>query len=163
MENYIECRVVLGLLCLIHVFANYGSLIPWGHIKKSTLNSFILTELIIVSAYIMCDILQTPPRDGWFIAILGYIFVYAMILLTWLLYSIFTLLEKDKIYEMTITHRVAFMNGDYFKGTVVEGEREYTVILPYSLKLLPLAEANMTQKVKFNTVIRGRYIMVKPA
>lgn len=160
MENLIESRVILGILCLIHVFAIYGSKCPWGHVKGKVLNTIIITELIAVSAYILYDNLQTPPRDGWFLAILGYILVYVLILMTWAVYSIFTILDKDKVYEMTITHRVHFMNEDYFEGTVLKDDIEIKVLLPYSQELYPITEETIKQKVMFDNVIYGN-ILVK--
>ncbi len=160
MENLIESRVILGILCLIHMFAIYGSKCPWGHVKGKVLNTIIITELIAVSAYILYDNLQTPPRDGWFLAILGYIFVYVLILMTWAVYSIFTILDKDKVYEMTITHRVHFMNEDYFEGTVLKDDVEIKVLLPYSQELYPITEETIKQKVMFDNVIYGN-ILVK--
>ena len=160
MENYIEGRVILGMLCLIHVFAVYGSKCPWGHIKKNVLNGIILTEIIAVTVYVIYDNLQTPPHNGWFLAILGYIFVYGLILMTWGAYFCFTLLDENKIYEMTITHHVHFMNKDYLKGTVFDGECELTVLLPYPQELYPLTEASKKQKVKFDNVLQG-YVLVK--
>ena len=163
MENYIEARVVLGILCLIHVFVNYGMQVPWGHINKKVLDGVILTELIAVTVYIIYDNLQTPPYDGWLLAILGYILVYALILMTWFGYNVYTLLEVDKIYEMTITQHVCFMNDDYFLGTVIEGENKYEVLLPYSPELSPTSEVSKKQNVKFDNVLRGEYILVKLA
>lgn len=160
MENLIESRVILGILCLIHMFAIYGSKCPWGHVKGKVLNTIIITELIAVSAYILYDNLQTPPRDGWFLAILGYILVYVLILMTWAVYSIFTILDKDKVYEMTITHRVHFMNEDYFEGTVLKDDIEIKVLLPYSQELYPITEETIKQKVMFDNVIYGN-ILVK--
>ena len=160
MENLIESRVILGILCLIHMFAIYGSKCPWGYVKGKVLNTIIITELIAVSAYILYDNLQTPPHDGWFLAILGYIFVYVLILMTWAVYSIFTILDKDKVYEMTITHCVHFMNEDYLEGTVLKDDIEIKVLLPYSQELYPITEDTIKQKVMFDNVIYGN-ILVK--
>jgi hypothetical protein len=55
MENYIEARVILGILCLIHIFAIYGAKCPWGHVKGKVLNTIIITELVVVTAYIIYD------------------------------------------------------------------------------------------------------------
>ena len=164
MENYIEGRVILGVLCLIHIFAIYGAKCPWGHVKGKVLNTIIITELVVVTAYIIYDNLQTPPYDGWFWAIVGYIFVYSLILMTWFAYGIFTLLDKDKIYEMTITHQVQFMNNDYFQGTIVQESSgvKVTVLLPYTSELLPSAKSHIKQNVKFDNIFKGN-IVVKRA
>ncbi len=161
MENYIEGRVVLGVLCLIHLFLSYASVGPWGHIKGKVLDGIFLTELIAVTAYIIYDNVQTPPYDGWFWAIIGYLFVYAMIFMTWLMYGVFALLEEDKVYEMTITHHVHLMNERYFQGTVINGKYEHQVYLPYSSELHSLIEDNYKLNVKFDRIIRGMYIVVK--
>ena len=152
MEHYIEGRVILGLLCLIHTFAGYALKVPWGHLNKKVLNGFFLTELVAVTAYIIYDNLQTPPHDGWIFAIVGYILVYALILLTWAGYSIYGELEEDKVYEMTIKHHVRYMNKDYFSGTVIEGKNEIEVFLPYSSEMAMPVNAGKKQKVKFDNV-----------
>lgn len=164
MENYIEGRVILGVLCLIHVLVNLVSSCPWGPIKRKVLDGIILTELIAVTSYIIYDNLQTPPYDGWFLAIIGYILVYGLILMTWFMYGIFTVLDRDTVYEMTITHHVHFMNEDYLEGTVVleRSGIKITVLLPYSSELLASAEAHIKHNVKFDNVIKG-YILVKSA
>lgn len=161
MENYIESRVILGVLCCMHMFIIYAAQCPFGPIKRKALDGIILAELIAVTAYVIYDNLQTPPYDGWFVAVLGYIFVYGLILMTWVVYGIFTVLDVDKVYEMTIMHRVHFMNKDYFKGTVFDGKYKRTVLLPYSQELSFLTE-NIKPKVKFDNVLRG-YILVKCA
>ena len=165
MENVIEGRAILGMLCFIHMFILYASQCPWGHIKRKVLDGIILMETIAVTTYIIYDNLQTPPYDGWLLAILGYILVYGLIFMTWVMYGIFTVLEKDKFYEMAVTRHVHFMNEDYLVGTVVETDtaelkRDYTVLLPYSPELYPLIKANIKPKVKFDNVLKGN-ILVK--
>ena len=100
MEHIIVSRAILGLLILIHLFAGYASGISWGHINRKVLHGVIITELIAVTAYIIYDNLQTPPYDGWFLAIIGYIVVYGLILLTWAVYLIYTILDKAYLYSI---------------------------------------------------------------
>lgn len=163
MENLIEGRVILGLVCLVHLFANYAVGISWGHIKKRTLNGFIIAELIAVTAYIIYDNLQTPPHDGWGLAIVGYALVYALILMTWLGYSIYTELDDNKTYEMTIKEHIRLMNKDFFRGTVMNGKKEVEVLLPYSEELVPSDENSKKKNVRFAEVFRAGYILVKVA
>lgn len=165
MENLIESRVILGLLCLIHIFANYAGAngAVYGHINKGVLNGLIGAELLVVTAYIVYDNLCVPPYDGWTTAILGYFFVYGLICLTWLVFRIYTLLEEDKIYEMIVSARVRFKNKDYFKGMVIEGEHEVEVFLPCSLQSESTIKAGKKPRVKFAEVLRGLHILVKPA
>ena len=162
MEHYITCRVVLGMLCLIHAFVIYASQCPFGPIKAKVLDGFILTELVVVTAYIICDIAQYPPLDGWFLAILGYLSVYALIMITWFMYGVFALLDADTVYEMTIERHVHFMNKDYLQGTVSKGKYKYEVLLPCSSELVPITDANKKQKVKFANAIKHN-ILVKLA
>ncbi|MBR5599429.1 MAG: hypothetical protein IKW39_05250 [Alphaproteobacteria bacterium] len=161
MENYIEGRVVLGVLCLIHLLFIFASQCPWGHIKAKVLDGIFLAELIMVTAYVMYDNMLAPPYIGWFWAIVGYLFVYALIVITWLVYGIFTLLDEDKVYEMKINQAVNIMSKDYFKGTVTNGKNEYEVYLPYSSDLQSLIENNIKPNVKFDRVIKGIYVIVK--
>ena len=157
MEHYIEGRVILGLLCLIHLFAGYAINVPWGHINKKVLNGFFLTELVAVTAYIIYDNLQTPPYNGWILAVIGYLLVYGLILMNWAGYYIYTELDKDEVYEMRLSDHVRFMNNEYFRGTVMADNREVEVYLPYSENLKP----EETRNVKFDNVLRGVHILVK--
>lgn len=161
MEHVIESRVILGLLILIHLFAGYASGVSWGHINRKVLNGAIITELIAVTAYIIYDNLQTPPYDGWTLAIIGYLLLYGLILMTWYGYYIYTELDKDKVYEMTIRDHICYMNEDYFRGTVVDGKREVEVYLPYSEELKPKDKTAKKRNVKFDNVLRGVHILVK--
>ncbi|MBR1605543.1 MAG: hypothetical protein IJ660_05510 [Alphaproteobacteria bacterium] len=163
MEHYIEGRVILGLLCLIHAFAGCALQVPWGHLNKKVLNGFFITELVAVTAYIIYDNLQTPPHDGWTLAIIGYLFVYAWILMTWAGYSIYTALDVDKTYKMRIKGHVRFMNEDYFRGTVMDGRSKVEVLLPYAPELISSAKAGRKQKVKFDKFLRDFHILVKLA
>ena len=135
--------------------------VPWGHMKNKVLDGIFLTELIVVTAYIIYDNIQAPPYNGWFWAIVGYLFVYAMIVITWLCYGIFALLDEDKIYEMKITHHVGIKNKEYFKGTVSNGKYEHEVYLPYSPELVSLAEDGSRINVMLDSFIDGIYIVVK--
>lgn len=159
--EYIESRVILGLLCLIHLFAGYASGISWGHINRKVLNGFFLTELVAVTAYIIYDNLQTPPYDSWALAVIGYLFVYALILMTWAGYTVYAVLDKDKVYEMTIRDYVRFMNEDYFRGTVVADNREVEVYLPYAEELKPKDKTDIKRNIQYDNVLRGTHILVK--
>lgn len=163
MEHYIEGRVILGLLCLIHLFAGYALRVNWGHINRKVLNGFFITELVAVTAYIIYDNLQTPPYNGWTLAIVGYLIVYTLILMTWAGYSTYTELKDDKIYEMTITDHITYMDDDYFRGTVMDGKNEVEVLLPYSTELVPAAKAGQKQKVKFDDFLKYGHILVELA
>ena len=160
MEQYIESRVILGLLCLIHLFLNYAgsSGARRGHINRKVLNGVILAELAAVTTYVVYDNLQVPPHNGWLAAILGYLFVYGLIYITWAVYCVYALLDKDKVYEMTFVKSYNSMGGDYFGGTVIEDGHEIEVLLPFK-------ESNHAEKqnVKFKEVVGGVYIIVTPA
>ena len=160
MENLIEGRVILGFLCLIHLFLNYAGASNAVHdlVNKKVLNFLILTELVAVTAFVIYDNIQTPPYDGWFAAILGYLFVYFMIGSTWLLFYLCTFLEKDKVYEMTIETKVLLRNKQYFGGTVISNGEEVEVLLPYKEEYLALEKPRKVN-VKFNILMRGYYIV----
>ena len=157
MEHVIESRAILMLITVINLFAGYASNISWGHINRKVLHGIVITELIAVTAFIIYDNLQTPPYDGWTLAIIGYLLVYGLILMNWAGYYIYTELDNDKVYEMTIRDHVRFMNNDYFRGTVMADNREVEVFLPYSEELKP----EETRNVKFDNVLRGVHILVK--
>ena len=158
----IGSRVILGVLIVIHLFACHASGASLGHINRKVLNGVILTELIAVTVYIIYDNLQTPPRDGWTLAIIGYLLVYGLIMTTWANYYIYTVLDENKVYEMTISDRVSFMNNDYFRGTVIDDNCEVGVLLPYEEKLEPKNEPDKKLKVKYDNVLEN-HILVKLA
>lgn len=162
MENLIEGRVILGLLCLVHLFVNYAAGVGARHepLSKKVLNGVILTELVVVTVYVICDNLQTPPHNGWLLAIVGYFFVYGLIFVTWILHCIYALLDQNKVYAMTPQQFVPLYGGSYMKGTVEEDNHKIDVFLPHAEfanlekthpKILP---------VKFKQVLRGRSIIV---
>ena len=158
----IGSRVILGVLILIHLLACHASGTSLGHISRKVLNGVILTELVAVTVYIIYDNQQTPPRDGWTLAIIGYLVVYGLILTTWTSYYIYTVLDEDKVYEMTISDRVSFTDSDYFRGTVIDDDCEVEVLLPYEDKLKPKNESDKTLKVKYDNVLKN-HILVKLA
>jgi len=160
MENMIEARVILGILCFIHLFLGYAGASGAVHslVNKKVLNGLILTELILVTVFVVFDNLQTPPHDGWPLAILGYLFVYGLIVATWWVYNFYTFLKKDKIYEMTIDSRVRFSNKDYLGGVIFNGKREIEVLLPYKEEYLSAKRAGKIN-VRFRTLLGGHYIV----
>lgn len=165
MEHLIESRVILGVLCLIHLFINYAGAVGAyrKHINKKLLNSAFTVELFIVSAYVIFDNMQTPPHNGWVLAIAGYIIVYGLIFLTWAIHCIYALLEPNKVYEMTINSQVKAFNKDYLKGTVIEENHSIDVYLPYTTDLVYKDGTDKKQKVLFNEVLHGTHIIVKTA
>lgn len=165
MEHLFEARVILGILCLIHIFINYAGArgAYRGHINKKLLNSLFVIEIFAVTAYVIYDNIQTPPQDGWFFAIVGYLFVYGMMFLTWALHCIYALLEPDKVYEMTVKNRRKLFENEYLQGTVVEENHNLDVYLPYSENLDLKKDTNKQQNVKFKEVLRGTYIIVELA
>ena len=165
MEHLIKARVILGILCLIHIFINYAGAqgAYRGHINKKLLNSLFVIEIFAVTAYVIYDNIQTPPHDGWVLAIAGYIVVYGLIFLTWAIHCIYALLDPNKVYEMTINSHVRAFNKDYLKGTVVEENHNLDVYLPYSEDLDLKKDSNKRQNVKFKEVLRGTYIIVELA
>ncbi len=162
-ETFIESRVVLGLLCLVHLFVNYAGATGAvrKHIDRSILNSVILAEIIVVTAYIVYDNFCAPPHDGWFMAVIGYLIVYGLILLTWLAYCTHSILDKNKSYEMDIASHIRFLNEDYFRGTVIDDNQEVDVLMPFDEKYLVNGKPQKVT-VKFKEIIQGLHITVTP-
>ena len=159
-------RAVLGILLFVHLLLNYAgaSGACHGYINPKLLKGAIWTELVLVTAYIIYDKFQTPPIDGWFLAIVGYVVVYGFILMTWFFYDINTKLCKDEVYEMTINARLKSSLGEqYLRGTVIEREQEIEVWLPYRKDLDPNISKTRIQFVKFKEVKYATTIIVEPA
>ena len=162
MENYIEGRVILGLLCLAHLFIIYAAARGARHspLSKNVLNGAILTELVLVTAYVIYDNIQTPPYNGWMLAIVGYLFVYGLIFMTWAAHCIYALLDKNKVYEMTPQAKITYWNDLYLQGALSEDGHEIKVLLPWAnFKALEQAHPKKLL-VKFKSVLRGEQIIV---
>lgn len=162
MESIIEARVILGILCFFHLFLGYAGSSGAVHnvISRKCLNTLLIIELIGVTAFVIYDNLQTPPYDGWVWAIIGYLFVYALILLTWFVYLPYTLLKKGKVYKMKITNRSYFMGSDYLGGFVTENNRQVDVLLPYKEEYLA-PDTPREVDVVFCLLMHGEYIVRK--
>lgn len=160
--EYIESRVILGLLCLIHLFIGYAGSTGavHGHISKKVLNGVILLEVVWVTAYVIYDNLQTPPYDGWFVASIGYGLVYGLIFVTWEALQPNVALAKDKTYKMHFTGHVRYLNEEYMQGEAEEGKRKVVVLLPYKEEYTASDRPNW-QNVRFDYVFKG-YIIVAP-
>lgn len=159
MENLIESRVILGLLCFIHILLGYAGAGGAVHdvINKKVLNALILAELVGVTAYVVFDNLQMPPYNGWLLAIVGYVIVYGLIIITWFVYRFYTFMEKDKVYEMTVVKRVYFLGRDYVGGVIKSGKQEVEVLLPY--EEYPSDKRPKKVKVKFYVLMEREYIV----
>ena len=164
MEHYIQGRVILGLLCLVHLFLNYAAAVGARRspLNKKLLNGGILTELVLVTAYVIYDNIQTPPHDGWWYAIIGYIFVYGLIFMTWAVHCIYALLDENKVYEMTPIEKVTYhhWNAVFLRGTLTEDGHVIEVLLPWE-DFKPLEPKHPKKlSVKFKGVLRGQKIIV---
>ncbi len=162
MENLIAGRVILGLLCFAHLLINYAGAVGAFHkpISQKGLKAAMLAELIAVTAYVVYDNIQTPPYDNWTLAIIGYVLVYGLILMTWEVYSVYALLDKDDIYAMKPIQFVTFGGKPYLQGLVEEKHHKIDVLLPRE----EFSDMEKTQPkmipVKFKQVLKGREIIV---
>ena len=154
MEGIIGGRLFLLAVFVLHLFLCYGCRNVYSVINRKVLNGVFTAELILITAFVIYDNIRALPQD-WFLAIVGYILVYGIIVTTWLAYSDYTLLEKEKIYLMSIKSKVSFLDTDYYQGVVVAGKHKVSVLLPYDEKCL-IAEL---QKVKFEKILNGHYIV----
>lgn len=136
MGNLITSRVILFAIFVFHVFVGYaGPAVLNKHIKAWLYDALFAVEILAVTAYIIYDNIVCPiPHDGWFLAIVGYIVVYAVIILTWVVFSSL-IIDPKKVYKLAdVKHRAHIIKeGIFFKGvmgTIREGWREFEVILP---------------------------------
>ncbi|MBP5399776.1 MAG: hypothetical protein J6Y53_05115 [Alphaproteobacteria bacterium] len=131
MENIVVSRAVLIGLVVFHAFVGYGSRAVRGHIDRHFLNRLLIAELLAVTAYIVYDNICAPPAAGWFWAIVGYVFVYFIILATWFMYRPNAIMDKNAIYKFVACKPVEFLGKTYMHGYAeVRGNLE-EVLLPY--------------------------------
>lgn len=136
MDNLITSRVILFAIFVVHVFLGYGGPAVFNkHIKAKVYDALFAVEISAMTAYVIYDNITCPtPHDGWFLAILGYIFVYGVVTMTWVVFESLTINPK-KVYKLTnIKHKVHVINQGVLVngvvGTIREGWREFEVILP---------------------------------
>ena len=161
MGNFIEASTLLGYLCVVHLFLIYADAmeVMRGAINRKVINCLFLAELFAVTIYVIVDNLQTPIQGSLFWAIVGYGVVYGLIFGTWKIYLAHNLLEKGKVYVMSIMSHALLNDESYVLGMIVtEDGKEVEVLLPYEEKYLS-PEAPQRVKVKFKTVISGMYIV----
>ena len=137
MEHIIVSRVILFAVFVFHVFVGYaGPAVLSKHIKSWLYDALFAVEISAITGYIVYDNIVCPtPHDGWFLAIVGYFFVFAVIILTWIAFSPLTINPK-KVYELTnIKYKIRSVNEKDFEilngviGTISEGKRKFQVIL----------------------------------
>lgn len=163
MENYIVSRAILVVFTAIHLFVLYvgASGLITCHINKLRLRAFFITELVLFTVFIVYDCIAYPPVAGWLAAIFAYLFIYSVIIATWLLFSIHAILEKDVYYDMKTEEIISIRGDDYIKGfVVVDNDFEADVVLPWKeYEALP-ANPPEILKVKFKEVLYGFAIVV---
>lgn len=132
MENIIISRAVLVALVLFHLFVGYGARAVGFHINRHLLNCIFIIELIAVTAFIVYDNVCNPIQGSKFWPIVGYLFVYFMIWITWFLYRPNGILDKDISYKFVADKPVEFVGEKYMSGyTEVRGNLE-AVLLPFN-------------------------------
>ncbi len=132
MENLILSRVILFALVFVHVLIGYASKIDL-HINAKVLDTVFAVEILALTAYIIYDNILYPPHNGWVLAIIGYLFVYGVIFMTWVVYGLKTILP-NKHYQLksitpsqiTLKHPIPAQKKGAL-GTIKEGWRSFEV------------------------------------
>lgn len=132
----IESRVILAIFCFIKILMGYGASAVNQPISRKMRNAVFIAELVIITAYIVYDNICYPPYSGWLLAIVGYVFVYAVMFMAWITYGIHSLLDVNTVYEMNVRKKVLFTDSAYLAGkTFISGivnvkGKDVEVILP---------------------------------
>lgn len=116
MEGIIFSRAVLLGVFVFNLFVGYAAKACHGHINRYVLNGLLIFELVAVTAFIVYDNIQSPPYCSWFWAIVGYVFVYLIMLGVWCLYTPNAVMDKDVSYRFIAYKRVDFLGKIYESG-----------------------------------------------
>ena len=132
MENIILSRAILFALVFVHLLIGYASKIDM-HINAKVLDAVFAVEILALTAYIVYDNILSPPRNGWVLAIIGYLVVYGIIFMTWFVYGLKTIspnkkyqLKKIKPAKITSQHPV-LVEQQGALGIIKEGWRSFEV------------------------------------
>lgn len=129
-DGIIFSRAVLLGVILLNAFVGYASKACNGHVNRYVLNGMFILELVAVTAFIVYDNIQSPPYCSWFWAIVGYVFVYLLMLGVWFLYSPNAVMDKDVDYRFIAYKRVEFLGKMYESGYAEVRGKLIDVLLP---------------------------------
>jgi len=172
MDNIIISRVILFAVVIVHTFIGYGGpAVFTKHINAKLYDTLFAIEILALTSYIVYDNILSPPHDGWVLAIVGYIIVYGVVVLSWLVFASLTI-DPKKVYQL---NKIEYSNRkvrvfdkgnvqihefDVVEGTIREGWREFAVVL-----LEDAMEIEETQEetiyVQFKAMQRNGAILVK--
>ncbi len=98
MENIILSRAILFGVFVIHLFIGYA-IKTVKHVNSKFLDTAFALEMFVLTTFVVYDNIQSPPYNGWALAISGYLLLYGLIVLEWWAYGAKTI-ENDKVYEL---------------------------------------------------------------
>ena len=141
MDGLIISRVILFAVVIIHAFLGYGGpAVFTKHVNARLYDALFTVEILALTSYIVYDNVLSPPEDGWTLAIIGYIIVYAFVVLSWLAFAPLTI-DPKKVYQLTeVEHNnrkvrifdkgnIEIHEFEIVEGTIREGWRKFAVTL----------------------------------
>lgn len=146
-------RALLGLFCFVNIIIMYGASSVRQHVDKRIWNAVFAFQALFVTGYIITDNLINPLQGGYVTAVLGYIFVYVLILFAWASWLPNTALEPDIIYTMQPDGMVIHGGSCYVSGTIYADGTN----IPVLLKNKPAQQLPKSSiPVKFSQVRNGK-------
>lgn len=131
MENIITSRAIFMWLVIFHLFVGYASRAARDHINRHLLNCIFIVELLVVTAFIIYDNVCNPIEGSAFWPIVGYLFVYFLIWMTWFLYRPNAILDKNVAYKFVADKPVEFLGKKYMNGYAEVRSNLIPVLLPF--------------------------------
>lgn len=114
MGDLIISRVVLLVFMLVNLFIGYGSKAVWHPISKKAVNVFFGAEFVLLTSYIIYDNITFPLFDTLFVAMIGYFFVYFVLILAYLSYAEYTKISMNEEYEAVVVYKYIIISEQYF-------------------------------------------------
>ena len=136
------------------------------HISFKVLNIGLCVKLVVVAAYIIWSnfFSATPPPDPMFLNIIGYGFIFGLVLIIWRIYLV-KIVEDGKIYRMTDLKAAKDEERDCYDvyGVIKEHGFSFNVVMYVSENdyLRWAARAMFDKAAKnshLNVVLADRYV-----
>ena len=110
MDGIIVSRFILFVVLFCHVLLGYAGPALFKHIKAKVYDALFATEILALTGYIVYDNIVNPIQIGWGFAVLGYLFVYGAVVLTWIAFSPLTI-DPKKAYQLRqIEYKIRILN-----------------------------------------------------
>ena len=129
MDNYIASRVIWLSLIMLHCFIDMIGVKTKIYVPAKLYRWLFALESLAVTAFIFYDCVKEPFYDGIVLAVLGYLFIYFVILLSYISLKHWTI-NPNTAYEFMPEHIVVLQSGkNVVDGYICEAGCKFYVFI----------------------------------